>query len=63
MHAYFAKRGNGVEIFAGDEHETDSGDEHVNLVDDDALSTTQKTANLRIVPTERSLYVMTLRAV
>ncbi|CAJ8046557.1 Uncharacterised protein [Burkholderia pseudomallei] len=62
MHAYFAERGNGIKVFAGYEHEADGCDERVDFVDDDALATAQKAADLGIVPSERGLNVMAFRA-
>lgn len=63
MHANFSERGNCVEVFAGDEHEADCGDQCVDFVDHDSLPAAEETADLRVIPSESLLHVLTLGAV
>ncbi|KGC65745.1 hypothetical protein X896_1941 [Burkholderia pseudomallei ABCPW 1] len=63
MHTHFAKCGNGVKVFAGDEHEADCCDERVDFVDHDSLPAAEETADLRVIPSKSLLHVLTLGAV
>lgn len=61
--ADLAERGDSVEVLACDEHEADGRDERVDLVDHDTLPAAQEAADLRVVPTDRLLYVVAPGAV
>lgn len=63
MHAHFTECGNGIEVFAGDEHEADSRDERVDFVDHDSLPAAEETADLRVIPSKSLLHVLAFWAV